>query len=1589
MNSQAQLDVRGEAAEKLRMNAAPCGRDLFSPDFALPLPNEVLSIPQSNDALARIKPARSHFQRGLMNCLCQHDPNEISVALQSMQQAIEIVLACMPQDESRSFWWIAHGLLDCVKLGGLPDELNARKLFSRIDRQMHAVAEDNTVDARGVMNEMLYLVGRSSEVSDQVGQIKQHYALEKCFPNGHDKSATLNNETRNARSPLPSPPPAGEGDRVSLPEFHVNSAQPSQDEVVQLLGIMHVQFRLAEENWEDYAQGDAAAIIKFIEYVKNLVLQSEKLKHNSLQQLTRQILKITVQIDSPEYVRLIAMDMAMALLLLGNGIEHYSHLSDSFEKQADILFERMRSVLNQQPEDKNQLVKLVDLHCQMQQGAVMIPLAKAMLVNLQQVKQDLNAYIHDVSKRDELNRLQFQLTEIRGGLRFISLQEAEKLLVSIQDGVLFFEQAKATPKPVESSILTGAVSALEIFLNHLAGAQKNDVKGLLASLEELSELRQSAAMPVAAPVKQAGVAVVEERSLNEDQELLEVFLEEAQEALSVMRGSLETCQLHPDSHEALTIIRRCFHTLKGSGRMVGLTDLGEAAWEVERALNKWLRDNRSSTPQLLHVINQAIQKFSGWVDALKSHGCVLVDAADLIEMARKIEHGIDSEMAKLTIPAHQSGGGPEPVVSEQVAPELVSIGEISINSTLFKISSKEAKQNALSLRDHLVAMNATQPLVVQYDFMRAAHTLAGVCRNLGVTAVANLAHGLENWLQARMEHSFTLNNSQTQMLENTIVALHGMVQAICERKMPVPNDELVEQLFTDKDRLCEALVLPSVLGVSEILAQQSQPAEAKKPEAPVRVAKLQVRDDVDEQLLPIFLAEADELSPKIAAGLRAWHDTPHDTEQSDLLKRWLHTFKGSARMAGAMRIGEIAHKMEDRVLAGARMQNQAGYWDNLDIDFDRISVMLEEFRDGKVSLAAGEAPEFDRRAEDLAAIDFRAERRAQEAGTERAQLASMLRVRSDVVDRLVNEAGEISVARSRMEAEMSAFKEGLLELTNSVERLRSQLREVEIQAESQMQARVLLLKDDAEHFDPLEFDRFTRLQELTRFMNESVHDVQTVQQSLLKNIDETAAAMSAQARLNRELQQGLMNVRMVPFASISERLYRIVRQTGKELDKRANLELAGSGVELDRSVLEKMAAPFEHLLRNSMAHGLENELLRIQSSKDPIGEIRLNLRQESNEVVFEFSDDGAGLNLAALRNSAIGKGLLAPDQTVSNEQLAQFIFTSGISTATEVTEVAGRGIGMDVVRSEIAALGGRIDVTTQHGKGTQFIIHLPLTLAVTQTLMVRSGDTIYAIPSVMIEQVRQVKSAEMAAMYSERQTLWQGKTYPLHYLPHLLGDMSHVAENTPRNSLLLLRSGEQRIVLHVDELLGNQETVVKNIGPQLARLPGIAGATVLGNGTVVLILNPTQLAQHAVVAMPSPGTVAMEKLRTQPLVMVVDDSLTVRKITSRLLTRAGYQVATAKDGMDALEQLGEISPDVMLLDIEMPRMDGFELLKHLRQDRRTLHLPVIIITSRTAEKHRNYARELEVSAYLGKPYQEEVLLQHISELVAMSHGDKQ
>jgi chemosensory pili system protein ChpA (sensor histidine kinase/response regulator) len=791
-------------------------------------------------------------------------------------------------------------------------------------------------------------------------------------------------------------------------------------------------------------------------------------------------------------------------------------------------------------------------------------------------------------------------------------------------------------------------------------------------------------------------------------------------------------------------------------------------------------------------------------------------------------------------------------------------------------------------------------------------------------------------------------------------------------------------------------------------ALDEQRTAVEVEELPLERRQRRLDDDIDPDLLPVFLEEAHELVPAVGQSIRDWRANPGNAASGNALQRTLHTLKGSARMCGAMALGELTHSMESRVESALALKVlPPTLFDDLETSYDRMGMLYEHLMNPQAAqqrlpaeaeerpVAASQAPMAQptpaSAASPIAAVPTAPAGPAPAAQQAEAELAAqsraLLRVRADLIDRLVNEAGEVSISRSRIEGDLRSIKGALLELTENVNRLRGQLREIEIQAEAQMQSRVAHSQEQETPFDPLEFDRFTRFQELTRMMAESVNDVSTVQQNLLKALGESEIALLAQARLTRALQSNLMRIRMVPFMSISERLYRIVRQASKETEKRVALDIKGGQVELDRSVLERITAPFEHMLRNAVAHGIESTAARVAKGKPEVGEIKIEVRQEGNEIVLAVSDDGMGLQYDRIRARAIAIGQLAPDAVPTDGELTEFIFHPGFSTVQEVTQLAGRGVGMDVVKSEIAALGGRVEVMSDPDKGTRFIVFLPLTLAVTQAVLVHAGGTTYAIPAVMVEQVRKLKAKELAACDSAGEAQWQARRYPFRYLPRLLGNTEIVPAQLRTTPILFLRTGASAVAIQVEEVVGNQEIVVKNTGPLLARVAGITGATVLGTGEIVLIINPVILASRELLGARSRMTdtqriAAREAAApTTPTVMIVDDSLTVRKITGRLLAREGYTVLTAKDGVDALEQLQESTPDVMLVDIEMPRMDGFDLTRNVRADPKLKHIPIIIITSRTAEKHRNYAQQIGVNVYLGKPYQEEELLAHIAGFV--------
>lgn len=798
----------------------------------------------------------------------------------------------------------------------------------------------------------------------------------------------------------------------------------------------------------------------------------------------------------------------------------------------------------------------------------------------------------------------------------------------------------------------------------------------------------------------------------------------------------------------------------------------------------------------------------------------------------------------------------------------------------------------------------------------------------------------------------------------------------------------------------------------------------------VAMANVAPTTDVDPDLADLFREEAREILDRCEQHL-AGRDRMGSQALSKELARELHTLKGGARMAGFTDAGELGHAMEsllesahnegrdlgdaDIALLG-RCLDQLNYLVFPGVEKPSLVGVSMEYEvpvapepaaapaapDVEVSEpATGAAPALPAAERPAPAasgdpgrrrpqhVDIHVEVEQQDAPVAEQQTAEFVRVRADQLDSLVNLAGEVGIIRTRLEQQIGAFRFNLEEFEQTVLRLREQLRKLEIEAEAQILSREVRVQEQssASGFDPLELDRFSQLQQLSRALAESMSDLQSIQGLLDEHTRLAESLLLQQSRAGAELQEGLMRARMVPFESLLPRLRRLVRQEADALGKRVRLEVEGAHGELDRGVLERMAAPFEHMLRNALVHGLETPEQRRQAGKAEEGVIRIRVAREATEVLIEVSDDGRGIDPQRVRKTAIERGLLSAESDLSDRDLYGFILEAGFSTAHELTQYAGRGVGMDVVASEIKQLGGSLSIDSTVGKGATFRVRLPYTLAVSQAVLVRVQDHTFAIPMTGVQGIVRLSGAN----YKERiqnprpKVDYAGEDYEIYELDSVLSITPGNTDEAAQVPLLMIRAGDLRVALRVDMLLGGREIVVKPVGPQLARIPGVFGATILGDGAVVVILDVTALLRRAAALRErgdTPVHVAPQPaIRQRPLVMVVDDSITMRKVSARVLEREGYEVVTAKDGMDALEQVNERVPDLILLDLEMPRMDGYEFAGYMRADDRFKSVPIIVITSRVGEKHRARAFEIGVNRYLGKPYQEADMLKAVAELL--------
>lgn len=1166
-----------------------------------------------------------------------------------------------------------------------------------------------------------------------------------------------------------------------------------------------------------------------------------------------------------------------------------------------------------------------------------------------------------------------------------------------------------------------------------------------------------------------------------DPDLLDIFLEEADELLAGIDTDLNTWAVNHNNVDALKNLMRYLHTLKGGANMIQAPHIGLIAHELESIYEKLINQQIQATPALIAVI-RAVQD----------------DIADRIQIIRdqQVDYPATHTLAalhnleKIAVTAPQAdvnSAMPQPVLEtvetqandsavDTSISETATPANAAVDVTVFAAQlalDQQQLQSAASNRDFDpdlldIFLEEADELLAGIDadlntwtadhhnlnalknLMRYLHTLKGGANMIQAPHIGLIAHELESLYEKLINQHIQATPQLVAIIRLVQDDIADRIQTIRDQQTDYPSTHVV-QLLQQADQTVAPATFEPVLEPVETFATIEADVVEAQPEVPELVeAELDTQtltlqpessdvasdeildassatqsvesvaasldDDVRSLVEQTFLEEAEELLEQAQSLLKQWFEQRGNRSLLLQLQRNAHSLKGGARMAEMDAIAVIAYHLENAFEQFGVHHFNSNVYDNLlntalawlheaifkrqYANFDGLKQSLEkmEFVDVTAQLPQKLS------ARDIFTPEYTMEF-VQGDGTEPPSMLGewetterieqnneMIRVSADVIEKMIDLSGENAINRSRIEMDLGQLGGTLTEMELAIKRLADQLRRMEGELESQIIARHG--GEDARYadFDPLEMDQYSSLNQLSKSLAESASDLVDFKTTLSEKIRDTEGLLLQQSRIQAEIQESLMRTRLVPFSRLLPRLQRIVRQTASALNRPTELVVNNTEGELDRSILERLVAPFEHMLRNAIDHGIEDREQRLQAKKPETGHIVLNIGRQGTDVVVTFSDDGKGIDVNRIKEKALQTGLMTPDQKLEQEEILQFIFHPGFSTAAQVTQISGRGVGLDVVQSDIKALGGHVSVASTYGTGTTFTIRVPTTVAVSDALMVKAGDQQFAFPLAQIDRIVRISPMALEQYFDSQDDYFtiDQERYRLRYLSEFVAGqpiprLSGVVHSLP---VLLIKGAQgQTTALLVDQLIGSRgQIVVKPVGQQFSSIGVIAGATILGDGQVCLILdgqNIARQAQSTARSKQADESYTKQRYDERRLIMIVDDSVTVRKVTSRLLERQGYDVVTAKDGVDAMEQLETVKPDLMLLDIEMPRMDGFEVTNLVRHHELHRDLPIIMITSRTGEKHRERALSLGVSQYMGKPFQEEALLENIETLLAV------
>lgn len=882
----------------------------------------------------------------------------------------------------------------------------------------------------------------------------------------------------------------------------------------------------------------------------------------------------------------------------------------------------------------------------------------------------------------------------------------------------------------------------------------------------------------------------------------------------------------------------------------------------------------------------------------------------------------------------------------------------------------------------------------------------------------------------RLAHN--LRGAGTVVGLTEVAEIAGSIEEVCE--------QLAEGAMEFDGSLAE-LVMQGLEQMQEsLMAAEPAPAAPEPPPVRKAAAKTATRDlapeDIPPDLLEGLLQEADEHLQVIGRKLSELEREGARKTSLQEIRRSVHTIKGAAGMVGLGPLSRIAHRMEDLLdsLYDGIHPFHAGHlrllYDTYDIVTDivaakgasapftkRLMEVEARYNSAIAEPAAGETPaeaeipeftpalaEQTADTEEPAESTGDAEQAAPQAGEPSvaaeatAETSRFVRAPLERLDDLTKLVSESFVQRSAFEQQLSQYRREIAELTLSLHRLRRISSQLEtehalffpgIRIASRAPGGWLPSGGaNPAEFDSLEMDRYTQLHLLSRDLSEAVSDVGSAGTQLEHLAASFDGYINRQSRLTSELQDKLMRLRMVPLATLANRLARTVRVTAQKRGKQAELQIVAAGTELDKAVIERLAGPLEHLLRNAVDHGVEPAEARLAAGKSASGKIVLTASHEGTEVILRLEDDGGGIDLAKVRREAVNQGIYTEQEaaSLSEAQVLDVIFQPGFTTAEEVSDISGRGVGMDIVKSTVEDLKGTIEVSTRAGAGTSFLIRLPMSMAVTRVLMVSAHHELFALPLSAVGESLAVQPNQIDTVGNTTVLRLGRRILPVVRLGEALSLRGAAAPDGDRKPAVVIRLGAQEFALEVDRIFEAREVVVKPLGRMLKRIPAVAGATILGDGRVVLILNPADLVNRTPRRAPAARRATAQFKNRSLNILIVDDSLSVRRVVANLVRNAGWNPVQAKDGMEAIEILGrsDRNPDAILMDIEMPRMDGFELTAWLRSRPSYQGTPILMLTSRAAEKHRAKAMALGVTEYLVKPFHDEVLLNAIRRRVEES-----